>query len=192
MDRPLDDPSWWIAGLAWAGWLALGNGRTRLSAADHVQDRGTFRFAWAVLLSSLGIASLLALSWPAGTMSGPSWIPRVAGALIAGCGIAVREWSVRTLGSSFTQIVTTAHDRALVAWGPYRYVRHPGYAGSLATLTGLGITLGNWGSFGVLAVGTFIAHLPRIRVEEAVLEETFGDRYRQFERERKRLIPGIW
>jgi protein-S-isoprenylcysteine O-methyltransferase Ste14 len=57
--------------------------------------------------------------------------------------------------------------------------RHPGYAGSQVTLTGLGLTLGNWGSLVVLSAGTLIAHLPRIRV---------GERGQ----ERKRLIPGVW
>jgi protein-S-isoprenylcysteine O-methyltransferase Ste14 len=192
MGSALDDPSWWIAGLAWAGWLLFGNGRVRLSAADRVADRGTFGVAWAVLLASLGMALLLAVLWPAGTISGPSWIPRVSGALVAGAGLAIRGWAIRALGSSFTQVVTTRSDQLLVTSGPYRYVRHPGYAGSLATLTGLGLTLGNCGSLFVLTIGTLIAHLPRIHVEERALEELFGDPYRQFERKRKRLIPGVW
>jgi protein-S-isoprenylcysteine O-methyltransferase Ste14 len=34
--------------------------------------------------------------------------------------------------------------------------------------------------------------VPRIRVEERALEEELGDDYREFERTRRRLIPGIW
>jgi protein-S-isoprenylcysteine O-methyltransferase Ste14 len=188
----LDELSWGIAGLAWAGWLLLGNARMRLSPADLVQDRWTFVLVWGVLLTSLGLAVLLAVAWPAGTIQGPAWAPRVAGSCVAGLGIALREWAIRTLGSSFTQIVVTRADQVLVSTGPYRLVRHPGYAGTLLTLTGLSLTLGNWGSVAVLSVGTLVAHVPRMRVEERVLEGQFGDAYREFEHGRKRLIPGVW
>ncbi len=43
-----------------------------------------------------------------------------------------------------------------------------------------------------MAVGFFAAHVPRIGVEESVLEGSLGEEYCQFERTRKRLIPGVW
>ncbi len=188
----LDDPSLWLAGLAWGGWLLLGNGRTRLWPSDRVRDRGTLGFAWATLLGSLGLAWLSAIAWPAAAIDGPLWVPRVAGASLAGLGIALRAWAIRALGASFTQVVAVRAGQELVTAGPYRYVRHPGYAGSLLSLAGLGLTLGNWGSLVILVAGTVVGHLPRIRVEERALEEQFGDAYRRFEHERKRLIPGVW
>ena len=58
-------------------------------------------------------------------------------------GMALRVWAVRTLDtssgpwSSFR--TTSAHYD-----GPYRLLRHPSYAGSLLTLAGIGLALGNW------------------------------------------------
>jgi len=60
------------------------------------------------------------------------------------------------------------------------------------SLVGLALTLGNWLSVVLVVIGFFAAHLPRIRVEERVLEENLGDEYREYERTRRRLIPGVW
>ncbi len=59
----------------------------------------------------------------------------------------------------------------------------------LVSLVGLALTLGNWLSVLLVVIGFFAAHLPRIRVEEKVLEENLGKEYRDFERGGKRLIP---
>lgn len=49
-----------------------------------------------------------------------------------------------------------------------------------------------WASVLVMAIGFFAGHLPRIAVEERVLEESLGARYRAYERMHRRLIPGVW
>jgi protein-S-isoprenylcysteine O-methyltransferase Ste14 len=59
-------------------------------------------------------------------------------------------------------------------------------------MVGLGLTLGNWLSIVLMVLGFFAAHLPRISVEEGVLETNLGEPYRTFEATRKRLIPGVW
>jgi protein-S-isoprenylcysteine O-methyltransferase Ste14 len=86
--------------------------------------------------------------------------------------------------------VRTGH--RLVTTGPYRAVRHPGYAGILLSLLGLALTLGNWLSVLLIVVGFCVAHVPRIRAEEAVLAAQLGETYLTFARTRKRLIPGVW
>jgi len=43
-----------------------------------------------------------------------------------------------------------------------------------------------------MAIGFFLAHIPRIAAEEAVLEASLGEQYRAYARTRKRLIPGVW
>ena len=76
--------------------------------------------------------------------------------------------------------------------GPYRYVRHPGYAGFM--LMGLGIAVGFSSVIGLAAVALVL--LPglvyRMNAEEKLLIEQFGDEYRDYARRAKRLIPGVW
>jgi protein-S-isoprenylcysteine O-methyltransferase len=75
--------------------------------------------------------------------------------------------------------------------GPYRFVRHPAYAGNLLAALGLGLALANWLSIAALVVLPLLGHLPRIRVEEAALEGALGEQYRAYEAETARLVPRV-
>ena len=80
----------------------------------------------------------------------------------------------------------------LVTSGPYRYVRHPGYAGSLLAALGIGVALGNLLSLAAMFLLPLVALLRRIAVEEAALEAALGERYREYARSTRRLVPGVW
>src|SRR5919202_6085284 len=115
-----------------------------------------------------------------------------AGAVVALAGIGLRTWAVWTLGRSFRREVTLERNQPLVGRRPYRWLRHPAYAGNLLTFTGLGLALGSWLSAAVLFALIFLAQLPRIRVEERTLEHAFGGEYVAYECSTARLIPGLW
>jgi protein-S-isoprenylcysteine O-methyltransferase Ste14 len=73
--------------------------------------------------------------------------------------------------------------------GPYRYIRHPMYAGALLLLWTT--VLGHWSAFrGLLALTASVAVAIRIRDEESVLQERCPG-YAEYARKTKRLIPGI-
>ena len=79
----------------------------------------------------------------------------------------------------------------LVTRGPYNYIRHPSYTGSLLILTGLSLTIGTWlGSLFAFVV-SLIAHEYRIRVEEEALREAFGSDYEEYEKRTWKLFPGF-
>ena len=67
-------------------------------------------------------------------------LPRAAaptGLALQATGLALRAWSMHALGSSYTRTLRVAcAGQELVDRGPYRWVRHPGYLGSLMTWTG--------------------------------------------------------
>lgn len=181
----------WLAIGAWVLWLLLGRGRVRLTPDDQVRDRGTLAWAWRVMVAAIVGGIVAAAALPVAAISPPS-IPWVVGFVVAVAGIALREWAIWTLGRFFTQVVTISRDHRVVTEGPYRVLRHPGYAGTLLTFVGLGLTFANWVSLGLMVAGGFVAHLPRIRVEETELERSLGPAYAEFERSRKRLIPFVW
>jgi protein-S-isoprenylcysteine O-methyltransferase len=81
-----------------------------------------------------------------------------------------------------------------VVWrgGPYRWLRHPAYAGTLITYFGYGLAIGSWVGALVFAAVVAAAYVPRIRVEEAELTRALGDSYRAYARETARLVPGLW
>jgi protein-S-isoprenylcysteine O-methyltransferase len=73
--------------------------------------------------------------------------------------------------------------------GPYRFVRHPGYAGSLLCLNGISLASGNTVVLLASIVITFAAYYYRIRTEEAMLLASFGEAYESYRRSTGALIP---
>lgn len=68
------------------------------------------------------------------------WWP--VGLVVAG--IALRRWSVATLGRFFTTTVEIQPDHQVIETGPYALVRHPSYLGGLLSVVGIGLGLGDW------------------------------------------------
>ena len=56
---------------------------------------------------------------------------RMAGVLVMWSGLALRVWAIAALGSGFRTTVEVEPGQAVVSSGPYRWIRHPSYAGLL-------------------------------------------------------------
>jgi len=80
----------------------------------------------------------------------------------------------------------------VVTSGPYRWVRHPGYAGVLVMWIGFGAALGSVPALAVTTVPNVVAYLRRIDAEEAMLVDVLGDAYRSYQRSSWRLVPGLY
>jgi protein-S-isoprenylcysteine O-methyltransferase Ste14 len=107
-------------------------------------------------------------------------------------GTAGRQWAISSLGRFFTLEVHVADDQTVVEHGPCRLVRHPGYAASLLTFTGMGLVLGNWLSLLVVVGLPLVGYLRRIQVEERALTIELGEAYVRYAATHRRLIPGLW
>ncbi len=64
------------------------------------------------------------------------------GVLLMLAGVAFRSYAIRALGRSFTFDVMAREGQPACEARPYRFIRHPGYAGTLLTIVGLGLVLG--------------------------------------------------
>ena len=116
----------------------------------------------------------------------------VAGLVVLALGVAVRQWSHLTLGRFHQGVVTVHDEHEVVTTGPYRWVRHPMYAGSAVAFLGVGLALGTWPGLALCFLGTLPAMLRRIHVEERVLRGSLGEAYGAYADGRKRLVPGVW
>lgn len=74
--------------------------------------------------------------------------------------------------------------------GPYRFVRHPAYAGMIVANAGVVLFLPNVADVTIFLVVLLPAIVLRIRVEERLLFEVPG--YREYAHSRMRLVPGVW
>jgi protein-S-isoprenylcysteine O-methyltransferase Ste14 len=82
-------------------------------------------------------------------------------------------------------------DQQVVSSGPYRWVRHPGYAGSLLVYLAIPFFLDTSWAF-LLAVFFTIAVVIRTHLEDKTLQEELAG-YRDYaQRVRYRLLPGVW
>lgn len=114
------------------------------------------------------------------------------GLLFYAFGVGLRYWGILHLKDQFTRNVSVQEGDRLVSSGPYRLLRHPLYTGLLFIIIGFCSGLGNL--YAALISGIFmtIALLHRIKLEEAMLVEQHGDRYREWRRTRYRLIPFVY
>ena len=76
--------------------------------------------------------------------------------------------------------------------GPYRVIRHPGYLGIMLMWGGAALATVNWITALIVVVGGVAVFSYRIRSEEAMMAEAFGERYTAYEDRTWRLVPFIF
>ncbi len=182
-----------LAGLLLIAWLLLevvlrSDGEAR-SWEGGEADRSSTRLV--VLAYVVAFAAPFALD-PSGVGvthrdSALAWI----GIAIGVVGLGVRVWSMRVLGRDYTRSLRTRDAQVVVDRGPYRLVRHPGYLGSILVWGGSRLAV-NW----LIALATVVmlalVYAYRIRAEEAMLSDHFGDAYRAYKTRTWRLVPFVW
>ncbi|MFN2112813.1 MAG: methyltransferase family protein [Anaerolineales bacterium] len=121
----------------------------------------------------------------------PNWIQIAALALIQ-LGSLLGTWAM-AVNRFFSSQVRIQSDRGqkVIEEGPYRFVRHPGYAGGLVSWLAAPVFFSSWW-VAVVAVLTIAASVARTALEDRVLQDELPG-YREYaEKVRYRLIPGIW
>jgi protein-S-isoprenylcysteine O-methyltransferase Ste14 len=114
------------------------------------------------------------------------------GALMALTGLIIRITSILTLKQHFTYTVTKVENHELIETGLYRYIRHPGYLGQLIIFLGIATSLSNWLSVLLMIIPVFLGYLNRINVEEKFMIEQMGQKYADYQKRTKRLIPHLF
>lgn len=105
-------------------------------------------------------------------------VPLLGGAALILAGNALDVWGYTVLFRSCS-IVPEA--RELTVRGPYRFVRHPVYLGQMLAQGGIWLVFARAHLILVLFFVAFVSiQLYRAAVEERVLEQAFGDRYRKW------------
>jgi protein-S-isoprenylcysteine O-methyltransferase len=155
------------------------------------QDRSTLRIIWIAIAASLIAGFVAARQWHRAVFPHRMEVAWVGVAVFA-FGIALRWWSIVTLGRFFTTDVAIAPDHELVETGPFRRIRHPSYTGVLLGFAGFALTTGNWVAFLVINVPIFASFVHRMNVEERALISGLGERYLRYMRRTKRLLPFVY
>lgn len=139
------------------------------------------------------IAAFLLPRWPILRFVNFAPVNRVVsgiGVTICLVGMATLVWSRQSLGRNWSQTVAAKEDHELVTSGPYRWVRHPMYAGGLLAATASAVVAG--GGFVFLAALLAAIFLWRVRAEDQLMEEQFPNAYPEYKKRTKALIPFVW
>lgn len=96
-----------------------------------------------------------------------------------------------TLWRFYSSTLVIRKDHQLIRHGIYRIVRHPIYFGVIVVFIGLSVYASSLYGFLIM-----LLHIPvflnRIRMEERLLIEEFGDAYRNYRKATQMLVPFIY
>ena len=121
----------------------------------------------------------------------PLWVT-VLGFLLIALGYAFAVWAL-VENRFFSSVVRIQVDRGHLVCdtGPYRIVRHPGYAGNMLALPGIVLALSSTWTI-IPAVMALIIAVIRTQLEDQTLQDELPG-YRDYaQRVRYRLFPGIY
>jgi protein-S-isoprenylcysteine O-methyltransferase Ste14 len=168
-----------MAGAADAGRSLVVVARPAAAQREHGLRARTAALPASVVALMLGSGSLAAHFALWGDAA-PWGRAEVTGGAIALFGLAVALWAAALFRAAGTPIAPSDRPAQLIEEGPYRFSRHPMYAGTVLTLLGAAISLG----VPLLAVSAALfaalvatAHVPH---EEAQLARRFGGWHRDY------------
>lgn len=113
---------------------------------------------------------------------------RIAGLILGIVSLPYAYWVGQMLANYYSYTVEIQKGQKLITTGPYKRVRHPLYAATLLFLIGQILISDNW-----LFLTILLAMVPgfyvRMRKEEQMMIEEFGDEYRDYMKQTGRLFP---
>lgn len=115
-----------------------------------------------------------------------------AGTLVFAVALWLFYLAHQSLGRNFSVSLDVRKGHVLISNGVYGVIRHPMYSAFWLWAIAQFLLLPNWvaGAAGIL--GFAILYLGRIRQEERLMLDTFGDDYRIYMNNTARLIPWVY
>ena len=180
-------PGWYVALLAGAGALRLGE--LALSRSNERATGGTRAAPRTFPLMVAAHVALLTVPLVEASLRGTRR-PRWGWVGVLGAAIALRVWTIRSLGPAWNVRAAVPEGLEPVVAGPYRFIRHPNYLAVVLEFAALPMTAGASVSASVLSAVNAVVLYDRIRDEERLLDASPAYR-RAFER-RHRFVPGVF
>jgi protein-S-isoprenylcysteine O-methyltransferase Ste14 len=144
------------------------------------------------LAQFLLIPLLAGLDYRWGWSSSPDLLSHITGVFLFALGLGLFGWAMVT-NSYFSTIVRIQHERSQMVCdqGPYRFVRHPGYVGTILQSVGIPLLLGSYWALipGAMAI---LLILIRAALEDHMLQADLPGYADYAQQVRYRILPGIW
>lgn len=180
----------WTLVVAWA-LTELRGYRTR-RAGTRAQDAASLRFIILGVWGGIALGSLATLTVDGASLETHRAVAFWLGIGFLTAGVALRRYAVWALGRLWVHEVAIQAQHEVIDAGPYRWIRHPAYSGSLLGFIGVGLAMGNWAALLVIATIPMMAYAYRVAVEERALAAALGEEYRAYMRRTRRFIPFVF
>ncbi len=117
-------------------------------------------------------------------------VQNIIGLVLIIIGLTISLVAVGTLRRFYSSTLIIRKDHQLITHGIYLFTRHPVYLGSIIVFIGVSVYASSL--YGLLIMIVLIAiFLNRIRMEERMLTDEYGDSYRRYSKSTSKLIPFI-
>jgi protein-S-isoprenylcysteine O-methyltransferase Ste14 len=141
------------------------------------------------------ITFILIIAYPSSTdwatFEMPLWLS-IIGVIIGVMSLFLFVWVHLSLGKFFTYKIQIVKNQELIRKGPYKYVRHPMYSAFILLHISVILITYNWFIASTWSFGLFVVLIFRIKKEEELLLEKFGERYSAYMKETGRFLPRIF
>ncbi|NDW05087.1 protein-S-isoprenylcysteine O-methyltransferase [Jiella pacifica] len=180
-----------------AGWYVIRYPFERRAKRRRVQKTARGRaetVRMLISLSGLGILPgiFVATGFPRFATYSPSPVQTGLGVAAMIAALVLFRLTHKALGRMWSVSLDIREKHELVTSGIYRQVRHPMYTAFWTMALAQALLLPNLvaGLAGLVGFGTL--YFLRVGPEEAMMEETFGQAYRDYRARTARLVPGIY
>jgi protein-S-isoprenylcysteine O-methyltransferase Ste14 len=97
--------------------------------------------------------------------------------------------AVRTLGKQWSLAARVLEGHNLITTGPYNVVRNPIYTGMFGMLLATGLAISHWIGLLIAVIVFVIGTMVRVRSEEKLLREAFGEEFAAYAGRVPALVP---
>ncbi len=119
----------------------------------------------------------------------PLWV-RLLGIILSLISLTYLYWAGNVLAKHFSYTLEVQEEQKLVTSGPYHRVRHPIYTGTLTFLIFQFLVADNW-LFLALTLVLIPYLIIRVRKEEEMMIENFGEEYVSYMKRTGKFLPRI-
>jgi len=174
--------------VAWIVWIipAVAPAMRNRERAVRVDERGR----WGIILEGMGFFMVYTHGPAVWNTDLEAW-RAICGAVVALVAILLFRNATANLGRQWRIDAGLNQDHTLVQTGAYRIVRHPIYASMLGMFVAGAFWVGTFPGWPIGLVLFIIGTEIRVRVEDGLLRERFGERFTEWQRTVPACLPFV-
>jgi len=186
ISTPLEIAAWIGLGICWLAWiLAFMRPRKRAAGQKKVVRAASSRLGIGLVM--LGYACAWTFVFPRGFHKSEASL--IASLIVGPLAVALAWFATRHLDKQWRLEAALSEDHELITTGPYHWIRNPIYTSMFGMLLQVGLVKTWWPLFLAAIVFYIVGTEIRVRAEEGLLAERFGEKYEIYRQSTKAYIP---